>query len=67
VKAKIVWVLCINFSSQLSDEIFHVNCKTVRLSTFIDVTDIYCENISKYVIILRGHSAEFRVVNVNVR
>ena len=44
-----------------------MNCKTVRLTTFIEVTDIYGEIISKYVIILLGHSAEFRVVNVNVR
>jgi len=67
VKTKFVLVMYIKFSSQLSDEIFHVNCKTVRLTTFIEVTDVYGENISKYVIILRGHSAEFRVVNVNVR
>jgi len=57
----------IKFSSQLSDEIFHVNCKTVRLATFIEVTDVYGENISKYVIILRGQSEWFWVVNINVR
>ena len=44
-----------------------MNCKTVRLTTFIEVTDVYGENISKYVIKLRGHSAEFWVVNINVR
>jgi hypothetical protein len=45
------------FSSRLSDEKFHVNRKTVRLRTFIEVADVYCENISKYVNILLGQSA----------
>ena len=67
MKTKFVWVMCIKFSSQLSDEKFHVNCKTVSLTTFVEVTDVYGESILKYLIILRGQSAEFCVVNINVR
>ena len=45
--------MCIKFSSQLSDEKFHVNCKTVSLTTFVEVTDVSCESISQHVNILR--------------
>ena len=58
MKNKFMWVMCIKFSSQLSDEKFHVTCKTVSLTTFVEVTDVYCENISQHVNILRGQSAD---------
>jgi len=48
--------MCIKFSSQFSDEKFHVNCKTISLTTFIEVTAVYCESISQHVNILRGQN-----------
>jgi len=59
VKAKVMWIMYIKFSSQLNDEKFHINCKTVRMTTFIEVTDVYCDSISKHVNTLRGQNAEF--------
>ena len=56
MKTKFVWVMCIKFSSQFSDEKFHVNCKTISLTTFIEVTAVYCESISQHVNILRGQN-----------
>jgi hypothetical protein len=49
----------IKFSSRISDKKFNVNYKTVRLRSFIQLTDVYCENISKRLNILRGQSALF--------
>jgi hypothetical protein len=62
-----MWVIYTKFSSQLSDEKFNVNFRTVRVTTFTEVTDVYCENISKQLNILRPQCTEFQVVNVIVR
>ena len=44
-----------------------MNCKTVSLTTFVEVTDVYCESISQHVNILRGQTAEVQLVHINVR
>ena len=56
MNTKLLWVMRIKFRSQLNDEKFYVNCKTVRLVTLIEITDVYCENIFNHVNILRGQN-----------